>query len=120
MKKTPVNTNRLPVESILVLPVKKMTGKPSLAFMAPRRLAFSLTMAGVQHVHPRSWRAAGRLSGAACAKGGPIGQMQISAELVPIPDASRIRPDTSGYVRMRRDFEFQQTFGKILAKSNNI
>ena len=41
--------------------------------------------------------------------------MQISAELVPIPDASRMRPDTSGYVRMRpgcvgmrRDFEFQQ------------
>ena len=32
------------------------------------------------------------------AKRGSIGQMEISAELVPIPDASR----------MRRDFEFQQ------------
>ena len=43
------------------------------------------------------------------------GQMQISAELVPIPDASgcvpdasRMRPDASGCVGMRRDFEFQQ------------
>ena len=35
------------------------------------------------------------------AKRGFIGQMQISAELVPIPDASWMRPDTSGYVRMR-------------------
>ena len=47
----------------------------------------------------RSRRAAGRPSGAACAKRGSIGQMQISAELVPIPDASRMRPDASGYVR---------------------
>ena len=42
-----------------------------------------------------------RLSGAACATRGPTGRMQISAELVPIPD-------TSGYFRMRRDFEFRQ------------
>ena len=45
--------------------------------------------------------AGGRPSAAACAKRGSIGQMQISAELVPIPDASRMRPDTSGYVRIR-------------------
>ena len=37
------------------------------------------------------------------AKRGSIGQMQISAELVPIPDASRMRPDASGCVGMRRD-----------------
>ena len=44
----------------------------------------------------------GRASGRAelLAKRGSIGQMQISAELVPIPDASgcfRIRPDASGF-----------------------
>ena len=37
----------------------------------------------------------------ALGEGRPPGQMQISAELVPIPDAS-------GCVGMRRDFEFQQ------------
>ena len=52
--------------------------------------------------------------------------MQTPAELVPIPDASRMRPDASGCVRMRpdasgmrRDFEFQQisaNSGKIPAK----
>ena len=44
-----------------------------------------------------------RPSAAACAKRQSIGQMRISAELVPIPDASRMRRDASGYVRMRRD-----------------
>ena len=34
------------------------------------------------------------------AKTGPTGRMQIPAELVPIPDASRMRP---GCVRMRPD-----------------
>ena len=38
-----------------------------------------------------------RLSGAACATRGPTGRMQISAELVPIPDTSGSVPDTSGY-----------------------
>ena len=45
------------------------------------------------------------------AERGSIGQMQTPAELVPIPDASRILPDTSGCVRdatgMRWDFEFR-------------
>ena len=41
-------------------------------------------------------RPADRLSGAAGAKRGPNGRMQISAELVPIPD-------TFGCVGMRRD-----------------
>ena len=53
----------------------------------------------------RGERAAGGAakSAAAGAKRGSLGQMQISAELVPIPDASRMRPDASGCVRMRRD-----------------
>ena len=47
------------------------------------------------------------------------GQIQISAELVPIPDASGMRRDAP---RMRRDFEFRQisgraNSGKIPAKS---
>ena len=79
---------------------------------------------------PRRGRADlnGRAGGRAqlLAKRGSIGQMQISAELVPIPDASRMRRDTSGYVRMRRDasgcvgmrrdFEFRQ----ISANSGKI
>ena len=36
-------------------------------------------------------------SAAACAKMGSIRQMQISAELVPIPDASGCVPDASGF-----------------------
>ena len=41
--------------------------------------------------------------------------MQTPAELIPIPDASRMLPDASG---MRRDFEFRQLPAKfsILAK----
>ena len=35
------------------------------------------------------------------AKKAPTGRMQIPAELVPIPDASRMRPDASGCFRMR-------------------
>ena len=68
------------------------------------------------------------------AKRGSIGQMQISAELVPIPDASRmryvrIRPDASGCVGIlnsskflalltsEQNFcEFWQHSGKIWAK----
>ena len=78
-----------------------------------------------------SRRAAGRPSAAACAKRGCIGQMQTPAELVPIPDASRIlpdasrilpdTPDTSGCVgilnsgKVRRVLaKFRQNFGQHL------
>ena len=53
-----------------------------------------------------SGRRKARPSGAACAQRGSIGQMQISAELLPIPDASGcvgMRRDASGCVGMRRD-----------------
>ena len=65
---------------------------------------------GVPHHVPgrrgggRGERPAGRAQ--LIAKRGSFGQMQISAELVPIPDASgcvRMRPDASGCVGMRRD-----------------
>ena len=72
----------------------------------------------------RSRRAAGvRPSAAAGAKRRSNGQMQISAELVPIPDASGCVPDASGCVGMRRDFEFQQisaNSGKIPANLGKI
>ena len=65
----------------------------------------------------KSRRAAGgRLRAQLLAERGSVGQVQISAELVPIPDASRMRPDASGCVRMRRDFGFQQ----ISANSSKI
>ena len=58
----------------------------------------------------KSRRAAGGASGrdarlrALEERGSGAGQnADDSAELVPIPDASRMRPDMSGYVRMRRD-----------------
>ena len=61
------------------------------------------------------------------AKRGSIRQTQTPAELVPIPDASRILPDASrirpGYFGMRRDFEFRQisaNSGKIAANSEQI
>ena len=64
------------------------------------------------------------------AKRRSTGQMQISAELVPIPDASgcvRMRPDASRCVPdasgMHRDFEFQKisaNSGKIPAKLGKI
>ena len=50
----------------------------------------------------RGERPAGRAQ--LLAKRGPTGQMQISAELVPIPDESRMRPDTSGCVRDASEF----------------
>ena len=61
----------------------------------------------------RGERPAGRAE--LLAKRGSIGQMQISAELVPIPDASRMRPDTSGCVREFRRIlaKFRQNFDKI-------
>ena len=63
----------------------------------------------------KSRRAAGGASGrdarlrALEERGSGAGQnADDSAELVPIPDASRMRPDASGCVGMRPDFEFQQ------------
>ena len=79
---------------------------------------------GTKGARSRGWAAGARpWRAAACAKRGSNGQMQISAELVPIPDASgcvrmrrdayRMRRDASrmrpGCVGMRRDFEFLES-----------
>ena len=50
------------------------------------------------------------------AKRGCIGQMQTPAELVPIPDASRILPDASGCVGILNSGKFR----RILAKFRQI
>ena len=60
-------------------------------------------------------------SGAACAEKGAPGRMQRPAELVPIPDASRMRPGASrmrpGCVpdasRMRRDLNSSKSVSNV-------
>ena len=90
-------------------------------------------MRSLSGTESRGERPAGRAQ--LLAKRWLIGQMQTPAELVLIPDASRMRPDASGCigmhrmrrmrrdasgcVGMRRDFEFQQisaNSGKIPTK----
>ena len=64
----------------------------------------------------RGERPAGRAE--LLAKRGCIGQMQISAELVPIPDASGCVPDASGFLIVANWplAKFRQNFGQNLEK----
>ena len=64
-----------------------------------------------ENLASRGERPAGRAQ--LLAKRGSIGQMQISAELVPIPDASRIRQDASGCVGILNSSKFRRILAKF-------
>ena len=65
----------------------------------------------LQRLPFREERPAGRAQ--LLAKRGSFGQMQISAELAPIPDASRMRPDASGCVGILNSSKFRRILVKF-------